>query len=536
MATLMTPLLTLAILYALYYAPVPPSAPLSMAGLSLVISCSIAAVIDLPTFFREARSPRDAKIAASALFLISLPLVECAGVFIPTLNPFFLLLAGFTANNANMYSAAVSLETLVPLPLRHRLLLICLIGTLLALFPLLENLEVYINTIGIIISSMGGVLIGYLLKKTQGSLLAWGLGALCGLLTGHTLVSFTVSLITQLLQRRKTVITVSDLDDLALGATVLGSGGGGDPIYDLMIAKVQLQKTGPVKLIQLADIDPDGLVVPLSFMGAPLVSIEKLPSGLEFEAIITTIEKTMGKKVDYLVATEIGGANALPPLPLASKLNLPVIDADTIGRAFPELYMSSCNVMGVSPSPAFMADAHGNVKVIYAPNAFEMETECRKVTMEMGSCAALCFYLMSGLQAKTSLIPGTVTQAINLGRQLRAGKPIAAPLATGTITDIEQKIEGGFLLGKVTIATPLGPLIIHYQNEYLTATLNNTLIASSPDILTLLETETNKPLPAESLIYGLRVSLLLLPSPAIWRTPRAAPFLPTIHNRLEVFP
>ncbi len=105
-------------------------------------------------------------------------------------------------------------------------------------------------------------------------------------------------------------IYLEDLDDLAVGATILGSGGGGDPVYDLMMAKLQMQITGPISLVNIEEIEDDVLVAPVGFMGAPLVSIEKLPNGREFEAILRQIERVMGKPVSYLLATEIGGANS----------------------------------------------------------------------------------------------------------------------------------------------------------------------------------------------------------------------------------
>ena len=50
---------------------------------------------------------------------------------------------------------------------------------------------------------------------------------------------------------------------------------------------------------------------------------------------------------------EAGGVNSLLPLALAARLGLPVIDADGMGRAFPELQMvtfhsgrCSCNPDG----------------------------------------------------------------------------------------------------------------------------------------------------------------------------------------------
>jgi DUF917 family protein len=42
-------------------------------------------------------------------------------------------------------------------------------------------------------------------------------------------------------------------------------------------------------------------------------------------------------KTSGLVSIEIGGMNGIDPLLTAAELGIPVIDADLMGRAFPEL-------------------------------------------------------------------------------------------------------------------------------------------------------------------------------------------------------
>ena len=44
-----------------------------------------------------------------------------------------------------------------------------------------------------------------------------------------------------------------------------------------------------------------------------------------------------GGELFGVLSCEIGGGNGLEPLALGARLGLPVIDADLMGRAFPEL-------------------------------------------------------------------------------------------------------------------------------------------------------------------------------------------------------
>ncbi|MGN1033157.1 MAG: DUF917 family protein, partial [Intestinibacter sp.] len=76
-------------------------------------------------------------------------------------------------------------------------------------------------------------------------------------------------------------LTEESIDKIAVGAAVLGTGGGGDPYVGKLVAKQAIKKYGPVKLISVDELKEDDLVVPVSGMGAPTITIEKLLSEIE---------------------------------------------------------------------------------------------------------------------------------------------------------------------------------------------------------------------------------------------------------------
>lgn len=326
-------------------------------------------------------------------------------------------------------------------------------------------------------------------------------------------------------------VEIEELIDLSLGATLLGSGGGGSPDYDILMAEKHLLDYGKACLVDVEELKKEDLVVPIAFAGAPLVATEALPSGIECETILKSIEEVLGRKPTYLMPAEIGGANSLCPFLFAAKLNLPIVDADTIGRAFPELQMSSCNLFNVSSSPAFVADALGNLSMIRANNALALESIARQTIVAMGSSALIGIYLMDGELAKKAVVRGTVTQAIQLGKCIRetkakGGNPIpmlekehgACLIGQGTICQINQSIEQGFLKGTVSLASPQGQIEIAYQNEYLKIELNGVAVALTPDIIVMLDSESYLPITSERLLYGMRVTILTLPAPSIWKS------------------
>lgn len=70
-------------------------------------------------------------------------------------------------------------------------------------------------------------------------------------------------------------ITEKDLENISVGATLLGTGGGGDPFVGKLMAMQAIQKYGPVKVLQLDELDDEELVMPVGSIGAPSVSNEK---------------------------------------------------------------------------------------------------------------------------------------------------------------------------------------------------------------------------------------------------------------------
>lgn len=66
-------------------------------------------------------------------------------------------------------------------------------------------------------------------------------------------------------------------------------------------------------------------------------------------------------------------------------------------------------------------------------------------------------------------------------------------------------------------------IIVDFQNEYLIAKkqASSELLASTPDLITLIETDTGEPIQTSELKYGIRVSVLVLPAHPLMKTEKA---------------
>ena len=98
----------------------------------------------------------------------------------------------------------------------------------------------------------------------------------------------------------------------------------------------------------------------------------------------------------------------------------------------------------------------------------------------------------------------------------------AARLLDGKIVDVANRIEGGFVRGRVTIEgsrVDAGrSLEIDIQNEYLVARVDGELRAIAPDLITLLDEQTGEAIHTERLKYGQRVVAIGIPCAPVWRS------------------
>lgn len=334
------------------------------------------------------------------------------------------------------------------------------------------------------------------------------------------------------------------LSDLARGAAFLGSGGGGDPYYGLLLAEAAIQRTGGFDLITPADLSDDALVVPCGWIGAPTVSVEKLPNGGETVAGLRRIEQIMGRRIDAVLPVEIGGGNGLAPFVAAAELGVPVVDCDGMGRAFPESQMVIFNIRGLSACPSVLTAACGSLAVIETDNNLTHERIARGLSVALGGIAHMVEYPLTGAQAKHDSIPGSVSAAIAIGAAIRTARaerrdpfdalatalratglyPHCLTLFDGKITDLERETRGGFSVGKVIIdgfGASGGRMEVLFQNENLQATLDGRVLAMVPDLITIMDRETADTITTERLKYGQRVKVIVASAPSMLREPAA---------------
>lgn len=330
---------------------------------------------------------------------------------------------------------------------------------------------------------------------------------------------------------------ISEIEDIALGASLLGAGGGGDPYVGKLTAIGAIQECGPVTLLDPEEVPDDALVVPIAMMGAPTILAEKAVGAGEYKALYDIVSSFFGKPIYAFMPIEAGGVNSMLPIAAAARLGLPLVDVDGMGRAFPELQMVTFTIGGGQATPMALVDEKGNSCIFRTVTNKWTEELARAVTMSCGGSVSVSLYPMEGAFMKKYGVHGIVTRSQQLGSAIRRVKESTdvSPeekfleitegyrLFKGKISDVRREVRGAFNFGKV-ILDGIGEdkghtAYVEFQNENLSAAIDGEIVATVPDLICLVDSETFIPIPTDALKYGKRVLAVGLKCFPLWRSP-----------------
>ena len=273
-------------------------------------------------------------------------------------------------------------------------------------------------------------------------------------------------------------------------------------------------------------------------MGAPTIMVEKLPRGDEIVGAFKALEEYLGRPID---AHGLGRGRR-PQLDrcrssVAAQLGMPLVDADVMGRAFPEMQMCIPTLYGVSATPMAMADEKGNRVVIDTIDNHWTERIARSITIDMGCTALIALYPMTGAQLKAgdSSRARSGLRGARTGRRARRAPRTATRSAAvverlgalrlfdGKIVDVARRTEAGFARprrGSRASATDAGsdarPRLPERAPRRDPGRGGRR---SVPDLIIVLDAETGEPITTEELRYGFRVTVIAAPCDPRWRTP-----------------
>lgn len=357
-------------------------------------------------------------------------------------------------------------------------------------------------------------------------------------------------------------ISEVDLEFIATGTGVLGTGGGGSSYLQYLECLERLRDPntkGRMRVMSAKSMKDSDICVFGAGYGAPSVSCERLQSGTEIVTAVECSVKASGlTHFEAVLADEIGGGNGLTTFPTSAHYDIPVIDGDLMGRAYPTMEHATPYVYGHNVTPCTMADGRGNTMVVmHAESTKRVETMLRSECIDLGLSVAVSAKPLPGDVIKKYVVPNTVSQSWYIGRAIHQARKSKTDiikaifdttpgklLYSGKIIDVKRDVSRGYTMGQCTIA-PLASdekealgtsasrattdeqryIVIPFQNEYLYAAYadpgapddvsKQETICTVPDLISILG-QDGEAIGSQELRYGLRVNVIGMAAHPLW--------------------
>ncbi|MCL5782371.1 MAG: DUF917 domain-containing protein [Candidatus Thermoplasmatota archaeon] len=329
------------------------------------------------------------------------------------------------------------------------------------------------------------------------------------------------------------------IDALSLGSAVMGSGGGGNPYVGALLLKNAMERNhvNHIQVYAAEEIDDCDTILGSAGMGSPVVGVEKLPNGTEYAFAVKMLSEYIRKTPSHISPMEIGGINSLVPFICSTYLDKPVIDGDGEGRAFPELQMTTFSGFGNKVSPVCVVNEHGDYAIVESDDDHRTEKMARAITLSFGGRGYISLFPMGGQDYRRACIPDSVSRAYEIGESLIEGyrskdaedrlvnSSGARLIYRGKITNVVRRTSKGFSHGYFMAEGSenfAGTSIrIRFQNEFLVAEVSNgddswVTVAETPEIISVMDSESFYPVTTERLKYGFRCSIFSIPVNRKW--------------------
>lgn len=341
-------------------------------------------------------------------------------------------------------------------------------------------------------------------------------------------------------------LSKQNLEDIVMGCCYLGSGGGGSYEAGLKRIHDDLAAGLTFNLISVEEMNDDDYAATTYYVGstAPytaeqLERFNKLPR-IKDEATAVAfrlLQRYTGKNFVAVIAGEIGAGNTPYALSTAAHLGIAQLDADTAGRAVPEIDQSTIFAAGISLLPTAAATLFGDELLITKVATPSREEEFLRMASTISMHIAAADSALPGkmLKQPNIVVQGSLTFCEEIGKAYRIAveskkDPIQVVIEAsrgykvfaGQVSDYDWADKGGYLVGDVEVsgsgAYSGQKYRLAFKNENLISWRNGKVSITSPDIITMIDNVSGKAVLNPDFSKGQEVTIIGIPAPAPWRT------------------
>jgi DUF917 family protein len=365
---------------------------------------------------------------------------------------------------------------------------------------------------------------------------------------------------------------ISDLqtvEDLCVGLTFFGTGGGGRVQAGLDLLAPVIRAGGGITLVSPDELPEDAWTCWAIIVGGkdpdePPPAAELAQYGLReeryglVERLVVAAKELMafaGVQLGALVSMELSSAATAATIRTGLELGIPTLEGDYVGRAIPELSLSKMELLGRPPTPVAMVDRWGNVVIVKRGVGAAMVDRLGRMVSRAayGRGIGTTGHLVQVREARKALVRGSLLRAIQVGMALRKERDAADRLrslieVTGGRVLFEAEAEATewrstepYTFRELTYRLKgVGPDVgwtfrIWVKNEHHAVWRDDKVIATSPDIIAVLDAETLQPLTTlGDVMPGRRVVVFAMKAlDPMWHTPAGLALLGPRHFGLD---
>ena len=314
------------------------------------------------------------------------------------------------------------------------------------------------------------------------------------------------------------------------GGSILAAGGGGWVDHGMLVGTTAISYGVP-RLARLDEIDPSSMLATVSAIGAPAAGDWQMLPG----DYVRALQLLMGAVEEPIVGTvtaQNGSSTTCNGWVASAVLGTLVIDAAGDGRAHPTGKMGSFGLAADDDYQTVQAVAGGNraqhryLEVVARGTVRHTANVLRTAATEAGGFIAAARNPLPASFVAAHAAVGAISFALELGEALLTAEERGGPaaridaavahlrgsiLARGTVRAKELRTENAFDVGRVVV----DELELGFVNEYLTAESAGERLATFPDVLATLSTQTGHIISIANIVPGDEVAVLLAPKAGI---------------------